>query len=148
MPIPRKMYNIPSVVLFRMGSFVNNDIKGELYNRYASDHKEILGAKALMDGIVDFINGINFPEPTVRYREFIHSDSEYETYDKEKPLYNIEELGVNEGGIADFYILIESRNHANWQGMIYYVEHEETVSFQSEVELIAYIVKKSKETMK
>jgi len=49
MPIPRKMNNIPSVVLFRMESFVNNDINGELYNRFTSDHKDILGAKALMD---------------------------------------------------------------------------------------------------
>ncbi|GEM_PF-5677565 len=148
MPIPRKMNNIPSVVLFRMESFVNNDINGELYNRFTSDHKDILGAKALMDGIVDFINGINFPEPTVQYREFVHFDSEYETYDKEKPLYNIEELGSNEGGIADFYILIERRNHANWQGMIYFVEQEETVLFRSEVELMAYIVKKSMETIR
>ena len=148
MPIPRKMKNIPSVALFRMESFVNNDIKGELYNRFAADHKDILGAKALMDGIADLVNGINYPEPTVRYREFIPMDSECETYDRERPLYNLEDIGVNEGGIADFYILVESRNHANWQGTVYFVEQDETVSYQSEVELMAYIVKKSMETVK
>lgn len=147
MSIPRKMRNIPSVVLFKMETFANDDIKGKLYHRYANGHREIVGTKALMDGIADLVDGINYPEPTVQYREFIHAEENHPVYDKKKPLYSLDELGAYEGDIADFYILVESRNHANWQGMVYYVEDDETSSFQSEVELMAYIEKKATEAV-
>ncbi|MCI6466742.1 MAG: hypothetical protein MSA90_14915 [Faecalicatena sp.] len=131
----------PNGVVLCIDTYTQGMTKGRIYHAYNKEPKEVSSLEEMILYMEDFFNQINFPFPGTEERTFRAVKKKEEQRERMIKVMEDEELLEKHGDIGTFIIRVQQRQHSSWQGMVTWVDENETVSFRSALELIKLIDK-------
>jgi hypothetical protein len=112
-------------------------LSGREYNCYHQSGETFYSMLNLVEHMGSFFDFVQYPKSTVRTRTFLE---EKETTDEKKPdmVLTFDQISKERGNVITFYVTVESRVNASWQGQAYCVETDCLEAFSSYMALIDF----------
>lgn len=112
---------------------------GRVYHAYKKDAKKIVSFEEMIFYMESFFNEISFPFPGTEDRAFRKMKKNDNKKGRMIKVMEDEELLEKHGDKGTFIIRVQQRQHSSWQGLVTWVDKDETVPFRSALELIKLI---------
>ena len=136
--LPFKMnLNAPNIVNICVDRREGEARSGRLYCRYTKEEIPFQNECHLLKIMDAFMDRIGYPQASVKMRSYKK---------KEEPSSEIpgtvsdgEEIFQQRGTLATFFIYVQYRQHATWQGEAVWVEKGEIRKFRSDLELLKLV---------
>lgn len=133
----------PNLVKICVDECGEHILSGRVYHKYGDQPEKFENLVQLLHCLEIFYNQISFPEEAEVLRKFVKQKQEAQR--NSKKLKNIEETGntgelsKERGNCATFFVHVQYRQKATWQGKLVWEEKKETLKFRSVLELIKLI---------
>lgn len=119
--------------------YENDSLLAFIYSPLA-DKKIVVNDFTKMVLDVDrYFESYDYPKAYQHKRSFSDDKVIMET-DKTKIKYPIDEIVCKQGQVATFDIIVTSRQHTNWQGIVKNIKGEIVYRFSSELLLIEFLI--------
>ena len=129
----------PNGVVLCIDTYIQGMSKGRIYHAYQKESKEIYSLEEMIIFMEDFFNQIKFPFPGTEERSFRAAKKEEGQRERMIKVMEDEELLEKHGDAGTFIIRVQQRQHSSWQGLVTWVDKNETIPFRSALELIKLI---------
>lgn len=143
MSIPDKFRYRANAVNICVDTVGESDISGRLYHCYSEEGEKFCSIPGLLEQMEHLFDSIQYPQSMVRTRTFLQA-KEIERKKKEETVRSWEEVQQERGSHITFFVAIDTRLNANWQGIAYCVETDSMQSFSSELALIDFVERELK----
>lgn len=108
---------------------------GRFYHEYAKECEKFHSIMELLHQLEVLYDNISFPQAAVELRHFTKQIYKREEKHFEKVL-NKEEVKQQKGKCATFFVYVQYRQNATWQGKVMWVEKNQYMEFRSVLEMI------------
>lgn len=112
-------------------------LSGRMYNCYHESGETFYSMVNLVEHMENFFDYIQYPKATVRTRTFL---DEKESPDEKRPdmIRTFDQIKKERGNAITFYMTVESRVNASWQGQVYCVDTDCLQAFSSYMALVDF----------
>ena len=138
MTIPNKMTYKQNLVCLCVDDIVGQEIQGRIFHGYSENEIAFHTIIEVFDNLEKLFELMRYPQSTVHIRKFVGTHN-YQKAEKAERMITNEELFSRRGEMGTFFLTVDSRQNASWQGEVYWVEGEEACTFASEMELISFV---------
>lgn len=117
----------------------NGIFTGRLYHGYSTEAIHFRGYESVIKTAEELFDALGFPHKGTGDRD-IHGQTR--CYKKKEGMTRVmrdDELLEQHGDMGTFVIRVQHRQHSSWQGMVTYLDRDQTVYFRSALELIKII---------
>ncbi len=111
------------------------NFSGRFYHEYAAECEKFHSIMELLHQLELLYDNISFPQAAVELRNFSKQKHKCEGKSFQKVL-NKEDVKQKRGRCATFFVYVQYRQNATWQGKIMWVEKEKEMGFRSVLEMI------------
>lgn len=112
---------------------------GTFYHAYSREGVEVNSMEGLVFSMERFFDRLGFPFPDTNQRTFLKTRENIIRKERMIKVMRDDELLKKHGDIGTFIIRVQHRQHSSWQGLVTWMEMNETVPFRSALELIKMI---------
>lgn len=112
---------------------------GWFYHAYSREKTAVNSMEGLVFSMERFFDRIGFPFPDTNQRTFSKTQENIIRKGRMIKVMKDDELLKKHGDVGTFIIRVQHRQHSSWQGLVTWVEENETVAFRSALELIKMI---------
>ena len=132
----------PNLINICIDSADGNEKQGRMYCFYKEEAIEFRNVHELFKLMGELMNGINYPQHSVKLRSYNKNDenNKYSKYKTELPeIDEREKILKNRGKKDTLVVYVRFRQKATWQGSVYYVDTGKKEDFYSELDLMKII---------
>lgn len=138
MKIPNKMKYKQNLVCLCVDDATGQDVQGRIFHGYSEKEIAFRTIVEVLGELEKLFEAIQYPQSTVHIRKFVGAKA-CDKADKAERVVTNEEILCRRGELGTFLLTVDSRQNASWQGEICWIEGEESLIFDSEVELFSFI---------
>lgn len=131
----KKGASIPNLINICVDRSTQGEIGGRIYHFYDKRPQNFDNVVQLLRQMENFYNALHFPEASVRLRKFVRTEHAGDEKKLQEELGR-EEVLARRGQCATFYVYVQYRQNATWQGTLIWKEREQEEEFRSALELI------------
>ena len=142
----REAMAAPNLVKICVDERTENNLMGRVYHRYTEQPEKFENLVQLLRCLETFYNQISFPEEAEVLRKFVKQKQDEQrrsrdakNIDRVKDRKESECLLKEKGECATFFVYVQYRQKATWQGKITWEEKGKTLEFNSVLELIKLV---------
>ena len=129
MPLNNRIWgNAYRLTTICVDSYENGVPEGRFYNPYIEEGEQFQSLTQFLLRMETLLDGMDFPQSSTSRRSFAHA-----------PPHEIRFPAITaarKGKLATFHLRVLFRQHASWQGSLYWMEEDREESFRSVLELI------------
>lgn len=130
----------PNLVCICVDNAPDNKMESRLYHYYAEEPETVKDMMQLLRSLEQFYDKIDFPQAAEQLRSFVGNAKESRKRKKvPKPVTGREFLMQQSGTRATFFLHVQYRQNATWQGQIMWKERNKTLEFRSALELLVLL---------
>lgn len=130
--------SIPNLINLCVDRSVEGEISGRIYHCYTEEPWRFENVVQLLRYLERFYDGIHFPEASVILRNFAGKERQKKPAEW-KAVADKKEIMEHRGQCATFYVYVQYRQNASWQGTLVWKEKEREVEFRSALEMIMLV---------
>lgn len=128
--------SIPNLINICVDRSVQGEIGGRIYHYYKETPQKFDNVVQLLRQMEGFYNSLHFPEASVMLRNFSEERKRQTPRREQKQVLDRETVMAERGECATFYVYVQYRQNATWQGTVVWKEQEREEEFRSALELI------------
>lgn len=128
--------SVPNLINICVDRSVQGEIGGRIYHFYEKTPQKFDNVVQLLRHMEALYNSLRFPEASVALRDFAEERTRKAPGGEWKKVLDRETVMKQRGECATFYVYVQYRQNATWQGTIVWKEKEREKEFRSALELI------------
>lgn len=128
--------SIPNLINICVDRSVQGEIGGRIYHYYEETPQRFDNVVQLLRQMESLYNSLHFPEASVMLRNFSEEKKRKTPKREQKQVLDREAVLAERGECATFYVYVQYRQNATWQGTVVWKEQEQEEEFRSALELI------------
>lgn len=128
--------SIPNLINICVDRSVQGEIGGRIYHYYENMPQKFDNVVQLLRYMESLYNSLQFPEASVALRDFVQEPGRKAQEGEWRKVLDRETVMGKRGERATFYVYVQYRQNATWQGTVVWKEKERKEKFRSALELI------------
>lgn len=117
----------------------NGILTGRLYHGYSKEAIPFRGYEGMLKTAEALFDALGFPHKGTSDRSLHGQTHSHKKKEGMTKVMRDDELLGQHGDMGTFVIRVQHRQHSSWQGMVTYLDRDQTVYFRSALELIKII---------
>lgn len=115
----------------------NGEFLGKFYHKYDKNPVRFNHFMEMVKQMEQLYDTIDYPQATFHKRSFFKERNAVVEKKADMPaVWESQELGEERGALATFYVLVNGRANATWQGEVVWIEKGISKKFRSVMELM------------